>query len=220
MTATTPGRTRPMVLRRVDGIEIPADLHEPAAVASAACVVLSPPHPHLGGDRHHPLLVGLAEALAAAGVPAIRHDYHPGPADGVAERADLVAAVSALCDEWPGRPVASIGYSFGSLVALGTAGDADSAGGARLDALIAIAPPLRAGQQVLHDVVDPPPLHLVVPRQDQFCTPSTLDEVDGLERATIDIVEGADHFLAGHLSTVVALAVTATLRLLGVDDVG
>jgi hypothetical protein len=220
MTASTPGRARTITLRSADGVEVLADLHEPADPPPHAGVVLSPPHPHFGGDRHHPLLVGLAETLAAAGMLAIRHDYHPGPADTVAERIDLTAAVAVLRDGRPALPVAAIGYSFGSLVALGTAADQTPVVGVRLDALIAVAPPLRPGQRVLAGVAEPPALHLIVPRHDQFCPPPTLEEVEGLERATIDVVEGADHFLAGHLTDVIGLAVAATRRLLGIADVG
>ena len=207
---TTPISTA--TLRTADGIDLVADVHEPSGAAPRAGVVLSHPHPHHGGTRHHPLLVEIARLAVASQMVAIRHDFRSGPADTIAERADVVAAVAELRRRHPGLPVIGIGYSFGALVALGSV---DSA--AAIDGVIAIAPPLRP-DSTLPVIPGGPPIHLIVPRHDQFCPPPIIEGI-GTGGATVDIVEGADHFLAGHIATVAALAIAGADRLLGDVDV-
>ena len=210
---STSGSVRPVALPTPDGLLLDADAHEPTSSPPSVGLVLSPPHPHFGGDRHHPLLVGLAGAAADGGMSAIRHDFRDGPADAIAERADVTAAVAWLRRGRPDLPVVAIGYSFGAMVALGAAlapltGNVDD--DRRIDAVVAIAPPLSPGTVDLAG--GRPPVHVIVPRHDQFCPPSTLEALD-LGAVTIDIVEGADHFLAGHLGAVVTLALAAATRL-------
>lgn len=210
-----PPMTPPMTtvsLRACDGVDLVADLHEPAGGELRAGVVLSHPHPHHGGTRHHPLLVEIATLAVASRMVAIRHDFRVGPADTIAERADIAAAVTDLRQRHPGLPIVSIGYSFGALVALGAAGR-----NAGIAGVVAIAPPLRPDSS-LPVAPGGPPVHLIVPRHDQFCPPSLVDAI-GAGGVTVDIVEGADHFLAGHIATVASLAVAAVDRLLGDADV-
>jgi len=222
MSTPGDGSVRAVELRTSDGFHIPADVHEPRSAEPVAGVVLSPPHPHFGGDRQHPLLVGLAAAAAGSDLLAIRHDFRDGPADTIAERGDVAAAVSWLRAGRPDLPVVAIGYSFGALVALGAAlaAPAGPDGAAdRIDAVVAIAPPLAPDHVDLGGGGRLSPVHLVVPRHDQFCPPESLARLD-LGATTTDIVEGADHFLAGHLATVVALTLAAATRLVGIADGG
>lgn len=208
----TTERTSIVTLHTGDGIVLDADLHEPIGVAVRAGVVLSHPHPHHGGTRDHPLLVEIARRCVGSRMVAIRHDFRSGPADTIAERADVTAAAAELRYRHPGLPVICIGYSFGALVALGTIADT-----AAVDAVIAIAPPLRADSPATVPSGGSP-IHLIIARHDQFCPPSLVGGIDTGD-ATIEIVEGADHFLAGHIATVATLAVAAVDRILGVIDV-
>ncbi len=208
----TPPAAARVTLRTTDGVDLDADVHESAEATPRAGVVLSHPHPHHGGTRHHPLLVDIATLAVASHMVAIRHDFRSGPADTIVERADVAAAVSELRRRHPGLPVVCVGYSFGALVALGTVG-----GTVAFDAVVAIAPPLRPDSS-LPVAPGGPPIHLIVPRHDQFCPPSLIDGIRA-GGVTIDIVEGADHFLAGHIATVASLVIAAVDRLLGDADV-
>lgn len=207
----TTERTSIVTLRTGDGIDLAADMHEPIGAALRAGVVLSHPHPHHGGTRDHPLLIEIARRCVSSRMVAIRHDFRSGPADTIAERADIAAAAAELRYRHPGLPAICIGYSFGALVALGTVADTTI-----IDAVIAIAPPLRAAASPTL-ASGGPPIHLIIARHDQFCPPSVVDGIDTGD-ATIDIVEGADHFLAGHIATVATLAIAAIDRILeGID---
>jgi alpha/beta superfamily hydrolase len=58
---------------------------------------------------------------------------------------------------------------------------------------------------------DPRPKLLLVPEHDQYCDPAGASLlVDGWTATTVQVVPGADHFLAGRLSFVLD-AVAATL---------
>ena len=72
------------------------------------------PHPAMGGDRHHPLVVAVADGLAAAGVAALRLDLD-----------DPDVTTSARCPRDGGTELAAdvgverlflVGYSWGSVV--------------------------------------------------------------------------------------------------------
>lgn len=122
--------------------------------------------------------------------------------EGRAERNDIVAAIDALVELWPARPLVLCGWSFGSDTSLSVVDD-------RLDGWVAIAPPLRIlplDELRAAAGLDRRPKLLIVPEHDQFRNPAaaaeaTADWVD----TRIEAVAGADHFLVGRTEKVAAL---------------
>ena len=149
------------------------------------------PHPAYGGNRYNNVVDALFTALPAAGFVTLRFDFRSGGGDGVAERIDVIAAIDALAMR-SDVPIAVAGYSFGASVALNTADQ-------RIGAIAAIAPPLS-----MLPADDPGLATLVLtPRHDQFCPPDAATAVvAGWADCEFDVIESADHFLAGHTAAV------------------
>lgn len=178
-----------------DGHHLAADLALPddgAAVVGA--VVLCHPHPQYGGNRFNTVVTALFDALPVAGYAALRFDFRREFGGGLDERLDVVAALDHLdtLDQLAGLRRFVVGYSFGAAVALNTSD-------ARISGLAAVAPPLAmmpAAEPVL-------PTLVLTPRHDQFSPPeSTEPIVAGWADVDFDVIEPADHFLAGQTTTV------------------
>ena len=90
--------------------------------AGAPMAVVCHPHPAFGGRMDTPLVLDLADALAAAGWSTLRFNFRGldgsggSPTGGLAEPEDVAAVV-----EWArangAAEVALVGYSFGALMA-------------------------------------------------------------------------------------------------------
>jgi alpha/beta superfamily hydrolase len=179
------------------------DLHLPDGAATAAAVVLHP-HPGMGGDRHHPLVVALADGLSSIGVAALRVDLaDPDPEPSAAALEEV--AVAHLAEVGADRLVL-VGYSWGSVVSLR----------AHPEGLVAralVAPPvsmLAAGEG------DGTPTLVQVPAHDQYGPPDAVQEAMGSWPATeIEVVEGCDHFLAGAVVRIADRTVAWTGAILG-----
>jgi alpha/beta superfamily hydrolase len=95
----------------------------PADPARGAAVVCHP-HPLHGGTMHTKAVYRAARALNDAGLVALRFNFRGVGAstgsydEGIAERADLEAALDWLEAEYPELPLLAGGFSFGSLVGL------------------------------------------------------------------------------------------------------
>ena len=92
-----------IALLTADGPTLAGDLRVPAGAPAGA--ILCHPHPAHGGDRHNVVVDALYRALSSAGVATLRFDFRPlGPrvatGEGVAERADVVAALPAWRSSW------------------------------------------------------------------------------------------------------------------------
>lgn len=178
-----------------DGHTLEADLVVPPSGTSfAGVVVLCHPHPQYGGNRFDTVVTALFERLPSAGFAALRFDFRREFAGGVGEQLDVVAALDHL-DEVPelgGVPRFVVGYSFGAAVALSTADD-------RIRAIGAVAPPL-----AMLPVPEPRvPVLVLTPRHDQFSPPDVTEPIVSTWSSTEhQVVESADHFLAGHTASV------------------
>jgi alpha/beta superfamily hydrolase len=173
-----------------DGHTLTADVATPVGDPVGG-VAICHPHPLHGGDRHHPVVTALFERATGAGMVAVRFDFRAEHDGGDRERLDLRAALDHLA-EHTDRPLAAAGYSFGAVVALRTDHP-------RRVAVVAVAPPLGTME------AEPPtvPALVLTPRHDQFCDPSVAAPIVGAwPMAELDIVESADHFLAGHAAAV------------------
>jgi alpha/beta superfamily hydrolase len=190
----------PTQITTADGHVLRADLAEPDGPVRGAVVVCHP-HPLYGGNRHNMVVDAVFRALPATGFRALRFDFRAEHGSGVAETADVVAALDALDAFAESRadvvPLFVVGYSFGAAVALRTVDP-------RIRAVVAIAPPLPTMP------VDPPsvPVLVLTPRHDQYCPPDVAEPIVATwPDAEIDIVESADHFLTGHTTAVARHAV-------------
>jgi alpha/beta superfamily hydrolase len=175
--------------------EARTDLHEAHGTPAAAAVVLHP-HPGMGGDRHHPVVTAVADALAGVGVTALRVDLPgPDPTDAVEQ---LVDAAGLACDLAGCDRLVLVGYSWGSVVTALATPDRD------LAARVLVAPPVTMlsleGSPAQADTVA---TLVLVPAHDQYGPPAAVREaIGGWRHVTVEEVQGADHFLVGHAATV------------------
>jgi len=184
-----------------DGIRLAGDIAVPDGARGAA--VLLHPHPRFGGNRLNAVVAALFRSLPAAGVAALRFDFRAGAGaeggDLADERLDALAGLDVLAAHVPDVPLAVVGYSFGAAVALGVEHPA-------VAARVAIAPPLAVMD------VEPSgalPTLVLVPALDQFSPPSAVEPiVEDWPDATVEVVEGADHFLVGHAAAAAERATT------------
>ena len=184
---------RTTTLHTTDGHALGADIAE-ATRSRRGVAVVCHPHPQYGGNRFNDVVDALFAALPAAGFDTIRFDFRAAHDNGVGERLDVVAAIDEVAAD--GVPLVVAGYSFGALVAL-------SVRDPRIDAVVAVAPPLSAA-------VEPPPVPTLVlaARHDQFCPFDTAEPiVAGWPTASVQVIESADHFLAGRTQAVATATV-------------
>lgn len=172
-----------------------------------AAVVITHPHPLHGGSMHTPVPTALFRRAGEIGLAAVRFDFRgvgesTGTHDeGRGERDDVRAVVAwlrhRLSDQgFADVPVLLAGWSFGADVMLAV--DDDIAGWFAVAAPLAIVPVA----EMAAAAADAPKL-LVVPEHDQFRSPASAGEVTGDWAATaIEVIGGADHFLAGSLDRV------------------
>ena len=170
------------------------DLHEPDGRAAAAAVVVHP-HPAMGGDRHHPVVVAVSEQLARTGVAALRLDLSDPSIDASAVRLAVAAAALAAATEVD--RVVLVGYSWGAAVAAHAEPDG-------LTARVLVAPPVAHVELPVRSE----PALVLVPAHDQY---GPLDAVEPVMArwadATVEVVEGCDHFLMGAVGRISERAV-------------
>jgi uncharacterized protein len=168
------------------------DLHRPVDADPTAVAVVLHPHPGMGGDRHHPLVVTVCERLAQHGVAALRIDLrNPDP---VAEVPNLAAAATALSADERSDRIGLVGYSWGSIVAA-------AASPPGLVARVLVAPP--AAMLAIDPREDERPTLVLVPAHDQYGPPDEVHRLLGPHPGTtIEVVDGTDHFLAGAIARI------------------
>jgi alpha/beta superfamily hydrolase len=191
----------PVRLRSGDDVELEAELSVPDEPWGA--VVLLHPHPQHGGNMRSIVPGTLFEALPAAGVAALRFNFRGVGGStgsfgaGVAEQADVVAAVDTLAAITEGLALVLAGWSFGADTSLAVGDD-------RVAGWCAVAPPLRLVKTAdMVAAADPRPKLLIVPEHDQFRPPGSARDVTADWKNTrIEVVPGADHFLVGRVDRV------------------
>jgi len=163
--------------------------------------VVCHPHPLYGGSMHNKVVFRAAKAAIHLETPALRFNFrgvgHSGGkyADGIGERDDARAAMDYLTDRFPQIPVAMMGFSFGSVVALAV-GSADP----RVNCLVGIGLPADSADfGFLKEV--PKPKLLVQGTQDRFGSRENVEKVfrSLKEPKRLRFVQDADHFLTGKL---------------------
>lgn len=217
-----PGPRR-LTLRTDDDVRLDAELALPPTggdgeSAPVGGVVLAHPHPLQGGSMTSLVTAELFRVLPTRGLAAIRFDFRGVGASGGThdqgrgEQLDVTAALDTLAAACPGRPLVLCGWSFGADVSLAVTDP-------RVDAWVAVAPPLRVlPLEVLGAAAgsDPRPTVLAVPQHDQFRPPADAREATADWVATrVEVISGADHFMAGRTDRVAALVVEVVASLGG-----
>ena len=142
----------------------------------ASAIVLHP-HPAMGGDSSHPLVVAVASRLVARGAQVTTPDVRDP---------DVATAAATL------ESSILVGYSWGSVVVSHASADG-------VVARVLVAPP---ASMAVH--VDPTvPTLVLVPERDQFGgLDATRASFAEHPRATVEVVPGADHMLWGHIDEI------------------
>jgi pimeloyl-ACP methyl ester carboxylesterase len=151
----------------------------------------------MGGDRHHPLVVAVADELATGGVTALRVDLPEPDLDLATAQLAAAAAAASLeagCDE-----VVLVGYSWGAAVTART-----SPVGLVARVLVAPPAPMLPGRPV-----DAVPTLVLVPAHDQYGPPDQVRAAVGdWPGVTVEVVDGCDHFLVGAVARIAQRATT------------
>lgn len=185
-------------------------LHLPDEGPGRAGVVVCHPHPLYGGTMRNLIVVGIARAVAARGMMALRFNFrgaggsegrHGG---GEPEVDDVAAALAALAARLPASaPLGLAGYSFGALVSAAYAARPPRLGSLPARALALIGLPARIANvrwlsiERLREVGLP--MLVIVGEHDDLGDPASIGSfLAPLEgRATIRVVPGADHYFRG-----------------------
>jgi alpha/beta superfamily hydrolase len=196
----------PIELKTADGITLEAELSLPAG-APRCGLVLCHPHPQYGGTMRSIVISALFDSLPPRGIACLRFNFRgvegsEGTHDfGNLERVDAESAVAALADRLPTDvPLILTGWSFGADMAL-------SVRDTRVDAWMAIAPPL----VVIHDIDgltgDPRPKLLALAQHDEYRDPAEVAELaEHWANADVHVIGGASHFFVGRTDRLVEIA--------------
>jgi len=180
---------------RIEGI-----LREGAPPVGRAAIVCHP-HPLFGGTMHNKVVFRIARAFQEAGFAVLRFNFRgtgrsAGAHDeGRGEQDDLRAAITFIEQKYEGAELWLAGFSFGAAVMLRAA-----CGDHRIHALMAVGAPVSKYDfsQLIH--CDRPKL-FVQGALDEFGSVAELTRFVARldEPKTLKIIDGADHFFAGHL---------------------
>ncbi|MDA3041285.1 MAG: alpha/beta hydrolase [Actinomycetota bacterium] len=202
-----PALTESLALHTSDGLELAAEIAQPAGTPPRSLMVLCHPHPQYGGNMHATVIDWLFRQLPVHDVALLRFNFRGVPGsggshdEGVGERLDVRAAIDELGGRWPDLPLIVGGWSFGADVSL-------AVDHPRHSGWFSVAPPLAVVR--VSDMVaptDPRPKLLAVPEHDQFNPPAkAATTTESWTSTLIEVVPNADHFLAGGLSRVLELA--------------
>lgn len=190
-------------LETSDGESLQAELYLPDAPTAA--VVITHPHPQMGGDMYTPVPAGFFRALDGGSAAALRFNFRgvgrsTGEHDkGNAERLDVAAAVDFLAQAAPGVPLLIAGWSFGADVSLTLDDD-------RVAGWFLAAPPLGVVDATeMAAQSSPAPKVLAIGENDQFNPPEKAQaKIDGWQNTSIEVIAGADHFFGMQMPELVA----------------
>ena len=185
-----------------DGVVLEARIDVPSSARGG--IVMCHPHPLYGGDMDNPVVVRIAEVCGDLGFATLRFNFRgvgrsAGTHDGGAgEQRDVEAALAHLAGlAGTGRPLALAGYSFGATVAAALAPRH-----AGLAGLALVAPPLARLDNGVFTALAAfgERLLLVAGTHDEICPVDALTRLgEALPGATLDVIDGADHFFFSKL---------------------
>jgi uncharacterized protein len=166
--------------------------------------VVCHPHPLYGGTLHNKVVYQAAKALHQRGASVLRFNFRGvGQSEGVhdrgiGEQADVRTALDYLSAEFPGKAIVLAGFSFGSWVGLRVGCEE-----ARVTRLIGLGLPVdNIDVSYLRACVKPK--LIIQGGQDQFGSRANIEALFATfaQPKRLVIVEGADHFFAGHLNAI------------------
>ena len=174
------------------------------------------PHPLYGGTLHNKVVFQAAKSFHRLGLPVLRFNFRgAGLSEGQHDRGrgeleDVRAALDFLAGEFPGRPVALAGFSFGAWVGL-HAGAEDT----RVARLVGLGIPVNDSDFGYLRGCAKPKL-FIAGTADQFAARARVQALaESLPGPTaLVFVEGADHFFTGKLDQV-DRAITEWMNSLG-----
>ena len=178
-------------------------------------VVVSHPHPLMGGTMAQPLVYRIAHACREHRMAALRFNFRGvgqsrGSYSGIDEHRDVEAAAAFLRGRLgPDIPVALAGYSFGSVM---TALAADGPTPVEALALVAFVATMQGMPDGALDRLRDfrGPVLAVCGEEDELAPPEVVEAV--LRDLRLDfrliVVQGADHFFAGKQEEVGAAVAT------------
>jgi alpha/beta superfamily hydrolase len=176
------------------------------AVAARAAVVLAHAHPSQGGTMHTKAVFQAAKGLGRIGCAVLRFNFRGVGASfgifdhGKGETEDFTTALDLMATRYPGTPLWTAGFSFGSWVALET-GAADP----RVSVLIGIAPPVaRDDYSFPHTLETTKPKFFVQGDLDELCPLKDLMAFYAKlkEPKELAVVHGATHLFDGQTAEV------------------
>lgn len=153
---------------------------------SGMCVVITHPHPLMGGDMRNNVVVAVRDTVIGLGCSALRFNFRGAGRsegrfdEGVGETRDLAAAL-----DFAGSRAVVVGYSFGSWVASRLLRE-------RKVPCVLISPPTALFPFPSLEGFD---TWSITGSRDQFCDVKALEAVQ--ERERITVVSGVDHFWFG-----------------------
>ena len=196
------------------------ELSYPDSGTPKFAVVISCPHPLLGGNMENNVIKGLGNGLASKGMLTLRFDYRgvgksEGPSIDLAKHLaefwetshvpdelnywqDLQASVNFLKDIDPTLPIALVGYSFGcSLLPLVQAGN-------RISCYVLIAPTLKNHDYFSYRSVHEPIL-VIASNYDFFTSQKDIENwIQSLSGPRYLLTKDCDnHFFRGHENWVI-----------------
>jgi alpha/beta superfamily hydrolase len=181
-------------------------LLDEGATPPRAAVVFGHPHPMHGGTMHTKAVYQGAKGLTRIGCAVLRFNFRGvGKSDGTfdagaGEKGDFTAALDYMERTYPGLPLWSAGFSFGSWIALET-GAADP----RVKVLIGIAPPVtKMGYDFSNTRASTKPKFFVHGEADEICPVQDMWKFYGLlpEPKELVVIDMADHLFDGHTGEV------------------
>jgi uncharacterized protein len=174
--------------------------------APRAAVVFAHPLPTHGGTMHTKAVYQGTKGLVRAGCAVLRFNFRgvgqsAGTFDaGPGEKGDFAAALDYMEGAYPGLPLWSAGFSFGSWIAL-ESGAADP----RVTVLIGIAPPVtRSGYDFSNTRASTKPKFFVHGEADEICPVQDMWKFYGSlpEPKELVVIDMADHLFDGHTAEV------------------
>jgi hypothetical protein len=201
----------PLTLHTADGLALEGRWDRPGD--AQRCLVLCHPHPLQRGTMTAPLMVAVTDHLVAAGFAVLRFNFRGVGASegthghGIAELADIDAAVAAARAEHGDLPQRIAGWSFGAVVALcwqAARGDDRPYAGIAPPVASEHAPPLPAPGDLLAA-----PRTFVIGDRDQFTAVGDLERYAGTIDASVEVLAGSDHFFHFREDKVAGIAAAA-----------
>ena len=192
----------PATVTTADGVTLEALVGEPPTPHGG--VVICHPHPLYGDDMDNPVVVRLAEVFGEMGLATIRFNFRGtgqstgAHGHGVAEQHDVEAARVRVASLVGGdQPVILAGYSFGAAVVAEVA-----AKHPELSGVVLVAPPLARVDPKRFAGLAPfgSRLLVVAGSVDEICPAGAVARLaESVPQATVELVDGANHFFFGKL---------------------